>query len=879
MPATFRATYRLQLHPGFTFHDARAVVPYLARLGVSHLYLSPITRARAGSGHGYDVIDHNALNEELGGRAGFDALLETVRAHGMGVILDFVPNHAGVGTDNAAWQDVLAYGPRSPYARLFDIDWHPLKPELDGKVLLPFLGKPYGDALDGGELAVSYSDGRFCLSYYDNRFALNPASFTAILEAALPRYERMEPYFDLKELAEAYGGLGRDERDKAETLRLRLMALDDRVDFTEAAALCRGDALHSLLEGQYWRLSYWKTAGHEINYRRFFDINGLAGLRMEDERVFWQAHRLLGELLTLEGVDGVRLDHIDGLFDPHGYLERLRELGAMHQWVEKIRGHGEVIPDAWPVEGTTGYRFMNDVLGLLVDGDAEEAFTRLYARFVPDAEPYSRVVYESKKLVMDTSLSSELFRLAYELDRLSEADYHTRDFTFEALRAALVETVAALDRYRTYFPHEPEESRRVLREAIERAIRRDPAGERSVFAFVEHVLTEPLPEVLIEDQQQWVGRFQQYTAPVAAKGVEDTAFYRHVRFAALNEVGGEPDRFGVTPEAFHARARYRALRTPRSLLATATHDHKRGEDTRARMAALSEMPDAWADAAEALRDIGRDYAGQEPPLRSDQYLFFQTLAALWHGADHDLLADRLCAYAQKAARESKLRTSWITMDEGYERGLETFVRGVVGDARLPEALGPLAAELARCGFFNTLSQTLVKLTQPGVPDIYQGTELLDLSLVDPDNRRPVDFEARAALLDEVAPLLDAPDAARLQAWAEAQDARAKLFLLHALLRFRADHPDLFAGGYRALAAEGDACEHWFAFARECDAEVLVVAVPRFQSRLDGAGACHVPLPPPLAGRRWRSILTGAWHEGDALPLDPAFPWAVWYAAG
>ncbi len=872
--SSFRASYRLQLHPGFGFAEAAAIVPYLSALGISHLYLSPITQARAGSTHGYDVIDHNAINSELGGRDGFEALLETVQAHEMGVILDFVPNHAGVGTENAAWQDVLAYGPASPYARLFDIDWHPLKPELDGKVLLPFLGKPYGDVLDGGELSVTFSDGRFCLAYYDNRFALNPASYTPLLEEALPRYERQEVYFDLKEIIESYATLDASVRDKAETLRLRLIALSDRIDFAQAAAACSGEALHELLENQYWRLSYWKTAGHEINYRRFFDINGLAALRMEDERVFWQAHRLLGELLTLDGVDGVRLDHIDGLSDPHAYLEGLRELGAQHLWVEKIRGHGEVLPIEWPVEGTTGYRFMNDALGLLLDPAGEDPLTRLYARFVPEARSYAEEVHRSKALVMDTSLSSELFRLSYELDRISEADYHTRDFTLEALRDALVQTIASFDRYRTYLPYEEAEAREVIAQAIERAIRRDPAGERSVYAFIQHVLTEPLPDDLRAAQHDWIERFQQYTAPVAAKGVEDTAFYRWVRLTALNEVGGEPDHFGVTPEAAHAHARYRAKLKPNTLLATATHDHKRGEDTRMRLVALSEVPQAWAEVVDALAEIGRPYTTRDLPLRSDRYLFFQTLVALWND-DVDALADRLATYAQKAARESKLHTSWIHIDESYETALDRYVRGVTTDPRTAGAVQPLADTLARLGFFNTLSQIALKLTQPGFPDFYQGTEYLDLSLVDPDNRRPVDFDARARDLERLDP--DTPLSADVLAerW-DARDEGLKLWTMARLLHLRTAHPDAFADGYRPIAASGDDDARWFAFSREGESGALVAAVPRYGARPLPENMT-LPLPDALHGRTWTHALTGEQTTADALPLETAYPWHVWIA--
>ncbi len=864
MSSPFRATYRLQLHPGFDFAAACEVVPYLAELGVSHLYLSPIMRARKGSTHGYDVVDHNAINEELGGRDGFEKLREMCVANGLGIILDFVPNHAGVGSENKAWQDVLAYGPSSSYARLFDIDWVPLKDELEGKVLLPFLGTTYGECLENGELKLHYSSGRYCLDYYDNRFALSPASYGPILTSLMARYEREEPYWDLKDLADAYATLEPRERDKAETLRLRLMALGERVDLKAASDLMEPMELHDVLERQFWRLSYWKTAGHEINYRRFFDINGLAALRMEDDRVFWQAHKLLGELLMLPGVDGVRIDHVDGLLDPHLYLERLRDLGANHVWVEKIFGQGEKLPTDWPVEGTTGYRFMNDAVGVLLYPGGEEALNRTYRRQVPDMVPFAEVAYNGKHLVMKTSLSSELFRLAYELDLLSESDYRTRDFTLEALREALAEIIASMDRYRTYLPHEVEESAGVLREAVERAQRRDPAGERSVYGFIERVLMGDVLASQRSARRQIVGRFQQYSAPVMAKGVEDTAFYRWTRLAALNEVGGEPDHFGTSPSALHARARYRARLYPNALLATATHDHKRGEDTRLRIAALSEFADEWEVVSGALADVGNRYVQVVRPLPDDAYLFAQTLAALWHDADRATLTDRLAAYALKAARESKRHTSWITPDDAYEQALDTYVRGVTTDEQTPGILDELSARLAQSAYVKTISQTLLKLTQPGVPDVYQGSERLDLSLVDPDNRRPVDFGALAAQLSAVAPLADSPDLDTFGRHASEQDPLLKHAVIASILRLRNRLPGLFAGSYHALEAP----ESLIAYVRSCEGADLACMLPRWVSAQ--GDRLSVDLPPGEGS--WRCILTGQQTDQSTVTIEGPTLW-------
>ena len=886
-PFSMTATYRLQLRPEFGFADAEAVVPYLARLGVSHLYLSPITAARAGSTHGYDVVDHNRVSEALGGRGGFDRLVATGRDHGLGVILDWVPNHAGVGPGNRAWQDVLAFGPHSAFAGHFDIDWHPLKPGLQGKVLLPFLGAPYGEALDGGDIGLAYDDGRFYATYYDDRFALTPSVYADLLEAALPAHEREDVYFDLKDLADAYAGLEAHETEKAEALRLRLLTLADRAAVDaglasfEVADPARGSArLHDLLERQFWRLASWKTAGHEINYRRFFDINGLVALRMEEPEVFWEAHRLLAELLTMEGVDGVRVDHIDGMFDPQGYLEALRELGAQHVWVEKILAPGEALPEGWITEGTTGYAVMNDLAHLGLDADGLTVLDRVWSRAVPDAAPWAETVYASKRIVMDTSLTGELVRLATDLNRISELDYRTRDFTLGALREALAEVVAAFDRYRTYVPYDAAEARAVARGAVARAKARNPAAEPSVYDFVERVVSgeaaETAPPDLADRLRLWVGRFQQYTAPVAAKGVEDTAFYRYARLLALNEVGGEPNEGALDAHDFHAHNRLRALRFPKNLVATATHDHKRGEDTRARLVALAAVADDWGGVVEDLARTTEPLRGARGPSRLDRYVTVQTLAALWapppsqpaetYRAD---LADRLWAYVQKAAREAKLSTSWINPDEAYERDLEAFVRGVVADETVADVLAPLGDGLAALGLRHTLTQTVLKLTVPGVPDLYQGTERLDLSLVDPDNRRAVDYDDRRATLDRLTPLLDdpSPDAVRdVLGGPQTGGADAKPYLTARLLRLRQARPPLFTGDYREADVEGDG---WVAFERSGGGDTLAVIVPRTPAT-----------PPPTTvklkgGAAWTEWLTGAHVEGGAVATDALpTPWAV-----
>lgn len=872
------ASYRLQLLPGFGFAEVDALIPYLQQLGVSHLYLSPMNEAAEGSTHGYDVIDHNAIREELGGREGLERLIERANEAGLQLIFDIVPNHAGVGPHNEAWQSVLAHGKYSPHARYFDIDWNPLEETLQNKVLLPFLGKPYGDALDAGEIGLAYEEGAFYATYYDDRFALSPASYATILEAALTHYERTDIYFDLKDLQHAYAPLGEGEVEKAEILGRRLETFDEKVDWEAPLAEFHGAALHELLERQWWRLAYWKTGGYEINYRRFFDINGLVALRMEDEEVFWKSHRLLGDVIAHDGVAGVRVDHVDGLFDPQAYLNHLRELGARHIWVEKILGPREILPDGWPVEGTTGYEFMNDVMTLLIDPDGLAAIARAYHRFVPNAEAYEDVVHESKLLVMESTLSSELYRLSYQLNRLCKSDYHTRDFALGALRDAVAEVIAALDRYRTYLPYEPETAREVVERAIAHARQRTPAFEPSLYDFIGRIILGDVPEELRERQQAWVGRFQQYTAPVAAKGVEDTAFYRYLPLAALNEVGGEPQLPAQPVQGFHSHARFRAQRYPANLLATATHDHKRGEDTRARLVALTEVPDLWDETLHELTQLAKPYSGLQSPSRLDEHLFYQILVALWEEGTQEELADRLWQYLQKASRESKLRTSWNNPNESYEEGLEKFVRGVLGDARTGEVVGPLAAKLAEYGFFNSLTQIVLKFTTPGVPDIYQGCELADLSLVDPDNRRPVDYARRRQLLQQFRPLIENPRPEPIRELIERRDEEAKFYVTAQLLRFRRTWPELLAAGdYGPLEIVGGGAEHWIAFARQHESEAVVVIVPRLPATWQDRQAAEVTFSNGLAGKkRWRDALSGARLDVEG-PLDLAklpLPWAV-----
>jgi (1->4)-alpha-D-glucan 1-alpha-D-glucosylmutase len=877
------ATYRLQLHTGFDFAAARRVVPYLVSLGVSHLYLSPVWQARPGSAHGYDVADHNRINPELGGEDGFRALLVAARDAGLGLILDWVPNHAGVGADNPYWQDVLAHGESSPWAGYFDIDWRPLKPELRGKLLLPFLGAHYGETLDRAELIPVLEEGRLRLAYHQHRFALAPRTWPLALEGLLDRAEgALHTAFE--RVLSALQAVLPENRESAEELAGRFgeLVLDEvarrlvEQRLAEWAQPGSAPALHRLLEAQTWRLAWWKVAGHEINYRRFFDIGELVALRVDDPKVFAATHRLLGALLADRGVDGVRVDHVDGLLDPGAYLQRLNRLtgrgpGRAGIWVEKILTRGETIPEEWPVQGTTGYEFMNDVMGVLLNREGEVPLTRVYRRFLGEVVPYKDELHRSKLAVMESSLTGELDRLAYLLDRISEADYHTRDYTLESIRDALRQLIASFPRYRTYLPADPEGAGEVIRAALEDARRRNPAPEHSVYEYVAGIVLSAHHAGLPAAVREWVERFQQYTAPVQAKGAEDTAFYRYLRLAALNEVGGEPDHFGVEPQAFHARCRFRAYRYPRNLLASATHDHKRGEDLRMRSIVLAEVPGAWRRTLGLLSRRGARYRrpGAWPaPARADEYLCHQTLAALWpvDGDPGPDLAERLDAYLLKAAREAKLQTSWLNPNAEYEDALSAFARGLAADARVPGIISPLARVLARFGMVNSLAQLVLKLTTPGVPDFYQGSEAWELSLVDPDNRRPVDFAAANRNLEGLAPLLGEPDPARvaelLQGW---PDGRLKLFVTARLLALRRALPAVFAGGYAALEAEGERAGHALAFARQGEGADLIVAVTRLPATLGEGeriplgrdwGDTRLVLPAGLQGKHWRDRLTG-----------------------
>ncbi|MGQ0644129.1 MAG: malto-oligosyltrehalose synthase [Elusimicrobiota bacterium] len=906
------STYRFQFHKDFTFRGAEALVPYLHALGVTDLYSSPYLKAAPGSRHGYDICDHTALNPEIGSEEDYAKLTDALAERGMGHVLDFVPNHmAADPAANPWWRDVLENGPASPYARFFDVDWDPAKPELKNKILLPVLGDQYGLVLERGELQLRLEDGNFALCYFEHRFPVNPRRLPMILEAGLDALKAELPPDDpgLREFLSVLTALNnlpaivetdpdkvaerQREKEVARERLVKLMGASPRLrrHVEEALASANGragdyrsfDLLHKFLESQAYRLAYWRTAGHEINYRRFFDINSLAGLRMEDEKVFAACHPLVLRMIGQGRITGLRLDHVDGLFDPAGYFARLQEAAgggaapqggrggpAFYVAVEKILSAGEALPEDWAVHGTSGYDFLNDVNGLFVQRANAERMRKIYWSFTNSLIPFPVLAYICKKLIMSTSMASELNVLANALNGLSEEDRRTRDFTLESLRDVLREVVACFPVYRTYARAEgwSEDDRRVVEAAVSAARRRNPAMEPSIFDFLRRVLlpSDNGDPAARARRLAFAGKFQQYTGPVQAKGLEDTAFYRYNVLVSLNEVGGAPERFGASVEEFHAANRRRAESRPHGMLATATHDTKRGEDARARLHVLSELPAPWSRAAarwSALNAAARAElpGGGSAPDRNDEYLFYQALVGAWpmEAARESRKPDRapaefterMKAYMLKAVKEAKLRTSWVNPNQPYEEAVARFVEETLSGPRAGKFLAAFLSfwkQTAGPGAVNSLSQVLLKAASPGVCDFYQGSELWDLSLVDPDNRRPVDYSLRTRLLEELEPALAETSTENLRpalegllaAW---PDGRAKLYLTARILRFRRERAALFLeGDYVPLAAEGDKADNIVAFARRGPGGALVAAAPRLPVSLGMAS--------PAAAGRW-----------------------------
>ena len=889
------ATYRLQLNADFTFRDAENLVPYLARLGVSHCYFSPYLRARPGSTHGYDIIDHNSLNPEIGDKVELAALANTLQQHGMGQILDIVPNHVGVmGSDNVWWLDVLENGPASFFASFFDIDWNPLKRELKQKLLVPVLGDYYGRVLKSGELTLSFDpeQGTFTVHYYEHVLPIDPREYPRLLGYELSRLEQRlgasdSAFAELQSLITAFSNLPvrsvteldkRVERHRDIAIYKRRLAdlcrarpqLNEFIAENVRAFTMQHDSpeavnrLHELLEAQAYRLAHWRVAADEINYRRFFEINDLAALRMQDERVFNLTHRYLLQLIAKGIVHGLRIDHPDGLYDPAQYYRRLKTHAEAAAWlppnsplkargvyliVEKILAPYEHLREEWPIDGTSGYKFANLVNGLFVARSSQEAVEHTYRNFVEEPRGFYELLYNRKKLIMDVSLAGELNLLANQLSRISESDPDTRDYTLKNLRQALAEIVACFPVYRTYIrPGEVASAdRRYVEWAVAQAKRHSAAADISVFHFVRDVLlldaAEGKSQAYREAVTDFAMRFQQYTAPVMAKGLEDTAFYVYFPLVSLNEVGGDPARFGISVEAFHHFNEERGNRWPHDLITTSTHDSKRSEDVRARINVLSEIPEQWQNRlmrwSRLNKDKKQNLEGLWAPDRNDEYLLYQTLLGIWPLEDLDVqgldeLRGRLQDYMRKAAREAKVHTSWVNINTEYEEALGVFIDALL-DARLErnrflDDFLPFQKSIAPLGMLNSLSQLLLKLTSPGIPDVYQGTELWYFTLVDPDNRRPVDYAHRRQLLRDLETRFGGPQEALAQRARDLldtlEDGRTKLYVLWRALHTRREFPSVFSqGDYRALSVHGRWAEHVCAFARSDGVQHAIAVAP------------------------------------------------------
>lgn len=967
------ATYRVQFHSEFKFQRATELVPYWKALGISDVYASPYLKAVPGSKHGYDIVDHSTLNPDVGNTEDYHQFTAALDANGMGHILDWVPNHMGVSSDNNGWwQDVLENGPGSKHSSYFDIDWNPPKTDLHGKVLLPVLGEQFGQVLESGQLRLEFQNGSFVVRYYGRRFPIAPPTFDRILRHRLDELDTVLPAdnpiileyhsiltavshlpapseIDPLKLAERYR--------EQEIIKRRLQRLceecpplRDRIyENVEAFNGKAGepasfDLLDKLLAEQSYRLSFWRVAADEINYRRFFDVNELAAVCMERPQVFEDAHAFVFQLLNDGLVDGLRIDHADGLYDPTAYLWQLQERrflqlchrefdqldandteAAHMEWpeieavlkqkftnlresntraevlrplylvVEKILEGNERLPATWPVHGSTGYDFVNDVNGLFVDGKNARKLEAIYSKFVGFKMALEELIYEAKRLILRASMSSELHVLGHSLDRISERSRWTRDFTLHGQIQALREVIACFPVYRTYTVGSGilERDRRYVEQAVARAKRRNHDISGALFDFVREVLLLDKPDTLSEEdlrlRQGFVGRFQQLTGPMMAKAVEDTTFYRYNRLVSLNEVGGDPQRFGVSVDDFHRLNQERQSQRPFAMLATSTHDTKRSEDVRARINVLSEIPEEWKRRValwarwnkRKLQKLDGDLA----PTRNDEYLLYQTLIGTWpldppHGEALPVYINRIQQYMIKAVREAKLYSSWIAPDEAYERATTAFVEAILSDDPMSPFrtdFEPFARQLAECGLWNSLGQTLLKLTSPGVPDIYQGTELWDFSLVDPDNRRPVDYEQRSKVLQQLPG--SSPQLAS-ELMQSATDGRIKLFVHQVALDLRRRCPSLLTiGEYLPVAVTGARAEHVCAFVRRSGSTAALVVVPRLSAQLsDTLGTAPIgdaiwqdtaiALPKDVVKESWVNLFT---NETIESPTNSNIP--------
>jgi (1->4)-alpha-D-glucan 1-alpha-D-glucosylmutase len=867
-PAIPIATYRLQLTADFDFDAAAAIVPYLKALGITHLYASPFMKARQGSTHGYDIVDHTKLNPELGGEAGFERLSGALKAHDLGLILDFVPNHVGVHfADNPWWLDVLEWGPVSPHAVSFDIDWDILPYRARAGVLLPIIGSSYGEALEKGEIELRYDagEGSFSAWYFEHRLPIAPERYSEILRSVVKEAgaEQSAAGKHMLDLASRYQALRHPNRKEAPAFKAELKDIPGAAD-----VIGRGlDAyragpdrpaqiltLHHLLERQHYRLGHWRLASSDINYRRFFDVNTLAGLRVEDAGTFEAIHRLVKRLIADGNLQGLRLDHIDGLRDPAQYFQRLRRLirdaqgthaAPFYMVIEKILGEHETLHAFSGVHGTTGYEWLNVITQVLVEGQGLEPLDEIWRQISNTSPKLEPVLKAAKRRVLETLLTSEFTVLSRLLARIAGGHYSTRDYSADSLRQALELYILHFPVYRTYLtaaaptPHD----RALIAETIEKARADWFAADEGIFDFLRDALTMDLirpggPAHSAARVRRFALKVQQFTGPVMAKSLEDTSFYRYHRLLALNEVGGDPSAKALSVDAFHDAMKVRARQWPHGMTATATHDTKRGEDARARLLALAELPGEWTSAVARWKILNAPHLVIDGEMRAPsatfEYMLYQALLGAWPSNERDdHFVERMQAYALKAAREGKQETSWLNPNAAYEAGLKTFIARILDrsvSAEFLNSLETLGRRVALLGALNSLSQITLKATMPGVPDFYQGTEFWDLSLVDPDNRRPVDFAERAAVLTSA----ETPDWQSLgQNWS---NGHLKLAWTRQLLKLRGELAELFADGdYQPLPVKGPHRDHVIAFARRRGRDAAVIAVAKSFARFSQGG--------------------------------------------
>lgn len=905
MSTPFNATYRFQFNRDFRFEHAHALVPYLARLGISHVYASPLLKARSGSLHGYDAVDPTCLNPEIGTQDQFDAFIEDLHRHAMGLIVDFAPNHMAATSENPWWMDVLLRGQASRYANFFDINWRVSRRDLRGRVLLPILGKPLGETLEAGELPIAFNTNGFEIAYFEYVLPVAIHTYPMILEPGLDEREAQlgDAATPLRALIERAVDESDEESDPVRDDLWRLYNENVAVkDFINARiAELNGtpgephsfDRFEELLAAQYYRLSYWMAASEELNYRRFFDISHLIGMRVENPECFEAMHRFIFRLIAEGKINGLRLDHIDGLADPTEYLcklqDRLGEIAGawrdglpFYVVVEKILSIDERLPQTWPVNGTTGYEFLNSVNGLFVNAGGRHELDQIYHRFTGQPREFEDIVYEMKSLVLERFFSVELRRFSEELLELAVNDRHASDITQKELAGALEQMTICLPVYRTYIRSREvlPRDRDILEWTFREMIRRDPNIPRRTIDFLRRVfLPDPDQDFSGEDESariHWIKRWQQITGPVMAKGFEDTALYNYFPLLSLNDVGGEPASRGVTAASFHRFNLERLERWPLTMNSTSTHDTKRSEDVRARLNVFSEIPEIWRRQLNRWRrwnePLKQDVGGRLAPDSNEEILIYQTLLGAWplQAEEEADLPNRIKEYLLKAAREAKTNTSWTFPNPEYEEALTRFAAEIMQDGeenKFVTALRSLHERIAFYGAINSLAQTLLKITSPGVPDFYQGTEFWDFSLVDPDNRRPVDFEARVNSLHRLEGAEGEQPVSPRDLLLDWKDGRVKQFLIHRALNVRRQHSDLFIrGDYLPISIAGHRSENVCAFVRRHENQWVLVVVPRFPASLSRPGkfplgrgvwgAAELPLPAE-APQRWKNVFTGA----------------------